>query len=137
MPKYFSKEAFANCEARMNAKKKQPESSDEDSLPEINEEQICSICLSEVLWEYLRLQCGHYFHRKCILRWKKIKSQCPYCRLTLNKLNLTPHTYLFLQDRLLNRWKHELLILFVPLYCYIAIRISTLENLSNHLDVQK
>ena len=94
MPKYFSKEAFAHCEARMNAKKNQPESSDEDSLPEINEEQICSICLSEVLWEYLRLQCGHYFHRKCILRWKKIKSQCPYCRLTFIKLSHTPHTYL-------------------------------------------
>ena len=80
MPKHFSKEAFANLEAKMNAEKNQPESSDEDSLPEINEEQICSICLTEVLWEYFRLACGHCFHRKCILRWKKIKPQCPYCR---------------------------------------------------------
>ena len=48
MPKHFSKEAFASLEAKMNAEKNQPESSDEDSLPEINEEQICSICLEEV-----------------------------------------------------------------------------------------
>ena len=95
MQKYFSKEALANLEARLNAKKKQPESSDEDSLPEINEEQICSICLTEVLWEYFRLACGHCFHRKCILRWKKIKPQCPYCRYEEIKLRKYIYISLF------------------------------------------
>ena len=81
MPKRFTKEAFAKLEAQITKKKQKDESSDEDSLPEINEEIICSICLEEVLTEYLRLPCRHCFHRRCIIEWKRKKPQCPNCRL--------------------------------------------------------
>ena len=81
MPKMFTKAAFARLEAQMTKKEHQGESSDEDSLPEVNEEIICSICLEEVLTEYLRLPCRHCFHRSCIIEWKTKKPQCPNCRL--------------------------------------------------------
>ena len=42
MPR-FTKEAFARLEAKMT-KKNDDVSSDEDSLPEINKIEICSIC---------------------------------------------------------------------------------------------
>lgn len=78
--KRFTKEAFARFEGQINQRKKDDKSSDEDSLPEINEEIMCSICLEEVLTDYVRLPCGHSFHRSCIIKWKKKKPQCPNCR---------------------------------------------------------
>ena len=80
MPKHFTKEAFARLYAQMIEKNGQDTSSDEESLPEINEMTICSICLNENVTDYMRLPCGHTFHTSCIIRWKKIKKQCPYCR---------------------------------------------------------
>ena len=79
MPR-FNKEAFAKLESQMT-KKNDDVSSDEDSLPEINKIEICSICLNEIVTDYMRLPCGHVYHTSCIMRWKKIKQQCPYCRL--------------------------------------------------------
>ena len=46
MPKHFTKEAFARLYAQMIEKNNHDTSSDEDSLPEINETTICSICLN-------------------------------------------------------------------------------------------
>ena len=80
MSKHFTKNAFRRLETKMNKKKTQDENSDNDSLPEINQEIICSICLEEVLTEYLWLPCGHCFHRGCIVEWKKKKPKCPNCR---------------------------------------------------------
>ena len=90
MPR-FTKEAFARLEAKMT-QKNDDVSSDEDSLPEINKIEICSICLNEIVTDYMRLPCGHVYHTSCIMRWKKIKQQCPYCRLA-HHTNLT--FYLF------------------------------------------
>ena len=79
--KRFTKEAFARLYAQTTEQSNQDTSSDEDSLPEINEITICSICLKENVADYMRLPCGHVYHTSCIMRWKKIKKQCPYCRL--------------------------------------------------------
>lgn len=42
---------------------------------------ICSICHEEMCSQCKSLQCGHEFHRKCILQWKNSgKYTCPVCR---------------------------------------------------------
>ena len=94
MTKHFTKDAFVRLEAQMNEKKRKDESSDTDSLPEINQEIICSICLEEVLTEYLWLSCGHCFHRRCIVNWKKKKQNCPNCR-SVQQYNCTLIRFLF------------------------------------------
>ena len=81
MSKRFTRAAFARLEANMSKKQGQDDSSDAESLPEVNEEIICSICLEEVLTDYYWLPCRHCFHRSCIMDWKFKKPQCPNCRL--------------------------------------------------------
>jgi hypothetical protein len=50
-------------------------------------ELSCSICIENFkLNEYYRkLNCNHYFHKRCIDRWiKKDKNECPMCRSLIN-----------------------------------------------------
>lgn len=49
----------------------------------INEsDSICSICFeSGNNW---KLPCGHDFHKECICKWFKSKSNCPLCRTEFN-----------------------------------------------------
>ncbi len=45
-----------------------------------NTEQ-CSICLNNLEGACKTLPCGHVFHRRCILQWKRTGHHtCPYCR---------------------------------------------------------
>ncbi|KAJ4804455.1 RING/U-box superfamily protein [Rhynchospora pubera] len=54
-----------------------------------NEEEItgisfveCSICLEKFLEgeELTELNCKHTFHSRCLTRWVRLHSDCPYCR---------------------------------------------------------
>ncbi len=40
----------------------------------------CSICLEQGDYQ---LACGHVFHKKCIVRWKKTNRTCPMCRASI------------------------------------------------------
>lgn len=48
--------------------------------------QTCSICMESVsslnTSTNKRLQCGHAFHTRCILRWFAASDDCPTCRHT-------------------------------------------------------
>lgn len=45
-----------------------------------NTEQ-CSICLNNLEGACKTLPCGHVYHRRCILQWKRTGHHtCPYCR---------------------------------------------------------
>jgi hypothetical protein len=45
----------------------------------------CSICLEEFKKDekLMKIECHHYFHRKCIDDWFNINITCPLCRLGL------------------------------------------------------
>ena len=65
---------------KMAAENTYSRSDDTDSLPDINKEEFCAICLDEILTDGLKLMCGHKFHRDCILEWAKKNNNCPICR---------------------------------------------------------
>lgn len=43
---------------------------------------ICCICLDDNDKKHIFLNCGHSFHKKCLLKWFETNSSrnCPYCR---------------------------------------------------------
>ena len=43
----------------------------------------CTICFEEVSEEddeYMKLSCGHIFHKSCIRGWLEMHNTCPNCR---------------------------------------------------------
>ena len=53
--------------------------------------KICSICLDEINNDHnnvegIKLQCGHFFHIKCLSEWTigQNKTKCPYCRAEID-----------------------------------------------------
>ena len=49
-----------------------------------NNESRCIICLDTSKNKHLiKLQCGHVFHVKCLFKWLKYSSKCPYCKIKL------------------------------------------------------
>lgn len=45
-------------------------------------EEQCSICLSDMTGQAKTLPCGHEFHRRCILAWRRRgENTCPLCRV--------------------------------------------------------
>lgn len=49
---------------------------------EVLQKEMCIIC-----YEYLKedelmikIECNHYYHKKCIFDWCKIKPTCPICK---------------------------------------------------------
>lgn len=50
----------------------------------------CSICLISVKTKLnaKQLDCGHYFHKKCIKAWEKYNKSCPNCRKTFDTIKL-------------------------------------------------
>jgi len=70
---------------------------------------LCSICLECVnegrcdLYIVHRLDCGHWFHRKCIYVWLMKNSNCPNCRRQVN----FPHRSYSLPPSLLNGAEHQ------------------------------
>ncbi len=53
--------------------------------------EICSICLEDVV-DYSeldilgKLDCGHYFHSKCIKEWLNRANTCPFCRKAVDSI---------------------------------------------------
>lgn len=49
----------------------------------------CSICYTSFESDnlYVSTPCGHNFHKKCILKWLQIKSNCPCCRTDILKIS--------------------------------------------------
>lgn len=60
------------------------------SHAEITEEEECQVCMDSYLdcfneespspRDPIQLECGHIFHRECILEWLKGDNRCPICR---------------------------------------------------------
>ena len=57
---------------------------DENNIKKFNEE-ICNVCLEDYKFGQIsnKLDCGHWFHDKCILQWLKMRNTCPVCRQEL------------------------------------------------------
>ena len=57
---------------------------DENNIKNLNEE-LCNVCLEDYKIGQIsnKLDCGHYFHDKCILQWLKMRNTCPVCRTEL------------------------------------------------------
>ena len=46
----------------------------------------CSICLNnDIQRKWGETECGHLFHKECILQWFNIKESCPVCRVVIQK----------------------------------------------------
>ena len=66
-------------------------------LPELNMQNTCTICLTEIGQRNITtLPCGHSFHYNCINIWNRDHNTCPFCRsqileddeyLPINNLN--------------------------------------------------
>jgi hypothetical protein len=52
-----------------------------DNIKKFNEE-TCNVCLEGYVegQTSIKLDCGHYFHDKCIIQWLKMRNTCPVCR---------------------------------------------------------
>lgn len=47
---------------------------------ELEDDQICAICLDGLPSGITLGSCKHSFHRECLLRWIETSQTCPYCR---------------------------------------------------------
>lgn len=58
-------------------------------LKRINKDEVieekCSICFckKDKEEEIVELECGHQYHKECIIEWLHYKSNCPVCRKTI------------------------------------------------------
>ena len=50
----------------------------DEQLNEIDTQ--CSICFEQGDFQ---LSCGHIFHKRCIVQWKKRQHSCPLCRANI------------------------------------------------------
>ena len=56
-------------------------------LKKIEAEPECSICMDDLAKgdEMGQLECGHTFHKKCIVEWFSNSSECPMCRTDMKR----------------------------------------------------
>ena len=40
----------------------------------------CSICLSKIYKQKIKLKCNHFYHKECIEKWFTKNNSCPVCR---------------------------------------------------------
>jgi hypothetical protein len=77
---------FINCK-EINSKICKPVRIKENDDLIINKE-CCNICCEDyITGQYKRTlpNCNHIFHKKCVDKWLKSKSNCPICRNELKK----------------------------------------------------
>ena len=77
---------FLSCK-EINNKLCKPISIKENDNLIINKE-CCNICCEDyIIGQYKRTlpSCNHIFHKKCVDKWLKTKSNCPVCRNELKK----------------------------------------------------
>jgi hypothetical protein len=91
----FKVEAMQNDEKNVN---ENPEFQDViDNAQECKEENTtkltdveinmddCPICLTELnLQKVYKTNCNHRFHEDCMIKWQKLKPNCPMCRENIN-----------------------------------------------------
>lgn len=52
---------------------------------------LCTICYSRLRTvpeedeEIIQTSCSHFFHRKCLIKWKKFSKNCPICRQDMHE----------------------------------------------------
>ncbi len=51
-----------------------------DEVSLLNENPMCSICLTDITINKKELSCKHKYHKNCINKWLENKSTCPICR---------------------------------------------------------
>ncbi|OMJ78869.1 hypothetical protein SteCoe_21222 [Stentor coeruleus] len=47
------------------------------------EKEMCTVCIEEFKFKQKLVKlpnCGHFFHKKCIKSWMKVKTVCPICK---------------------------------------------------------
>jgi hypothetical protein len=77
---------FVNCKEINNKVCKPVRIKDSDDL--IINKECCNICCEDyITGQYKRKlpSCNHVFHKKCVDKWLKSKSNCPICRNELKK----------------------------------------------------
>ena len=77
---------FINCKEINNKVCKPVRIKENDNL--IINKECCNICCEDyIVGQYKRTlpNCNHVFHKKCVDKWLKSKSNCPICRNELKK----------------------------------------------------
>ena len=77
---------FINCKEINNKICKPVRIKENDDL--IINKECCNICCEDyIVGQYKRTlpSCNHIFHKKCVDKWLKTKSNCPICRSELKK----------------------------------------------------
>jgi len=77
---------FVNCKEINSKVCKQIRIKENDDL--IINKECCNICCEDyIVGQYKRIlpSCNHVFHKKCVDKWLKTKSNCPICRNELKK----------------------------------------------------
>jgi hypothetical protein len=77
---------FINCKEINNKVCKPVRIKESDDL--IINKECCNICCEDYIkGQYKRIlpDCNHIFHKKCVDKWLKTKSNCPICRNELKK----------------------------------------------------
>ena len=77
---------FVNCKEINNNVCKPIRIKENDDL--IKNKECCNICCEDYIsGQYKRILpvCNHIFHKKCVDKWLKSKSNCPICRNELKK----------------------------------------------------
>ena len=77
---------FINCKEINNKICKPVRIKENDDL--IINKECCNICCEDyIVGQYKRTlpSCNHVFHKKCVDKWLKTKSNCPICRNELKK----------------------------------------------------
>lgn len=73
-------------------------------------DQICTICLSELLNCRQLAACGHFFHYRCLFQWMQTKMECPICRAPI-QLSWIDCTALLLSIYSTNKKKRSLFLM--------------------------
>ena len=71
----------------------------------------CPICYELLKNKYVKLNCGHKFHHKCLELWSNVNKICPYCRCDIDytlKRYKTRSYYKLNRDDLVERIKNLL-----------------------------
>lgn len=44
----------------------------------------CSICLSKIYKQKIKLNCNHFYHKECLKEWLNYNNTCPICRIEID-----------------------------------------------------
>lgn len=88
------------------------------------EENECSICLQDLEYDIIKLDCNHFFHGNCINDWRKKNNSCPICRkiiiniIKIEKSNKVSKNFFFISISI------SLFILFISLIFIVIPKLN-------------